>query len=112
MNWQQTVLPSKFLLKRYEKSYLFRTPRSFGNYTFFHPSSLVKVDGEYCLITFNDNWLWHFAYKENDGTYTKHDVNIEKFLKIWPNETDYIHHIPEHLEPCKVEVLKELLDVD
>ena len=111
--WQQIAIPEVFYIGERGKSVMFKTPNSYGHYTFFHPRSLVKFDSGYFILTYKDGWQWA-VNKRNiaAGTYTRLEVPSDEFLAIWEHLSAYEYHVPAKIEPVEVEVIEELRDED
>lgn len=109
--WNEVVVPSIFYINDYGKSSLFKTPQSYGRYTFFHPRSLIQYDSGYYHLRYKEGLEWRLnRYSHANGTYASVIISEEEFCEIWGNICDYEHHIPKHLEPENTVVLEELLD--
>lgn len=117
MSWSQIYISDAYLIGPRGRAYLFRTPRSYGEYTFFHPAKLVEIVGHgFVALIYSENWTWNLSEqkKHSDGSkiYEKTEIGVEEFCDIWPNGNDFVHHVPEKLAPEKTEPLPELLDED
>lgn len=109
--WYELVIPSIFYINDYGKSSLFKTPQSYGQYTFFHPRSLIQYDSGYYHLRYKEGWEWRLNRRSHaTGNYASVIISEEEFCEIWANICGYEHHIPKHLESGSTVVLEELLD--